>query len=73
MDEVKCFVVLKAHKLPSTVAIEMQDTKARREWRVSSLIDSGGQASMRMSIGQFRTAEDVNSMGEIRKKLPWHQ
>ena len=50
--------------------IKMQDTKARREQRVSSLINSGGQASMRTSIKWFRIADNVNFMGEKREKAP---
>ena len=53
------------------VAIMMWDTKARKELRASSLIDSSGQVSMKMLTKQSRTVDDVNSMGEWRKELPW--
>ena len=53
------------------VVIVMQDTKARREWRALSLIDSGGQVSIKMSTRQSRIADDVNSMKGGRKGLPW--
>ena len=51
------------------VVIEMQDTKAGRQQRVWSLINSGGRASMKMLIKQFKVVDDVNSMGEVRRKL----
>ena len=54
------------------VVIVMWDIKARKELRASSLIGSGGQVFMRMLIRQSRIADDVNSMGEGRKKLPWY-
>ena len=55
------------------VAIEMQDIKARRGPRVSSQIDSGGQVSMEMLIGQSKTADIVNSMEGGKKKPQWSQ
>ena len=39
------------------VAIMMQGTKARREWRALSLIDSGGWVSIKMSTEQSRIAD----------------
>ena len=53
------------------VAIMMRDTKARSEQRTLSLIDSGGRVSMKMSAEQSGIADDVNFMGEGRKRLPW--
>ena len=49
----------------------MRGTRARREWRALSLIDSGGRVSMKMSTEQSRIADDVNSMEGERKRLPW--
>ena len=65
VEEVKCSVVPKAHQRTA----KMQDIKARRGQRASSQIDSGGQVSMKMSIGQSKTADVVNSM-EGEKKEP---
>ena len=65
--------MLRSNEQPLMVVIETQDTKARREQIVSSLINSGGQVSMRMSIEWIRIADDVNFMGEKRRKLPWYQ
>ena len=53
------------------VVIVMRDTKARRELRALSLIDSGDRVSMKMLTEQSRIADDVNSMEEGRKRLPW--
>ena len=55
------------------VAIEMQDIKAKRVQTASSQIDSGGQVSMKMSIGQSKTADIVNSMEGGKKKPLWFQ
>ena len=55
------------------VAIKIQDIKARRGQRASSQIDSDGQVSMKMSIGQSKTADIVNSMQGEKKKSLWFQ
>ena len=55
------------------VVIMMWDTKARREWRALSLINSGGWVSMKMLTEKSRIIEDVNSMKGGRKGLPWSQ
>ena len=53
------------------VAIMMLAIKARRELRVSSLIDSGGPGFMRMSTEQSRTTDGVSFMeGGKKKPLP---
>ena len=70
IEEVKCFVVPRAHR---GTAIDgstmMQAIKARREPRVLSLTDSGGLESLKMSTEQFRTVDDVSFM-EGGKKRP---
>ena len=72
VDEVKRFIVPRhTEGLPLMVVIMMWDTKARRECRALSLIDSGGQVSMKMLTRQSRIADDVNSMEGGRKGLPW--
>ena len=55
------------------VTIKMQDIMARRGQRASSQIDSGGQVSMKMSIGQSKTADVVNSMEGGKKRSLWFQ
>ena len=55
------------------VGIKMQDIKTRRGQKASSQINSGGQVSMKMSIGQSKTADIVNSMERGKKKLLWFQ
>ena len=70
----KCFIVLMAHRQTAINGCHRDmghQSKKRR--RVSSLINSGGQAFMMMLIEQFKVADDVNPMGERRRKLPWYQ
>ena len=50
------------------VAIEMLATKARRELRALSLIDSGGLESMKMSTEWSRTVEGVSFIEGGRKR-----
>ena len=51
-------------------AIETPVTKGKREWRVSSQIDSGGQVSTKMSIEPSKIADIVNSMAGKEEKAP---
>ena len=52
------------------VATVTPATKVRREWRVSSLINSGGLKSLRMSTEQSRTVSNVSFMEGEKKKAP---
>ena len=51
------------------VATMMLATKEKQEWRVTSLINSGGLESLRMSTGLSRIVSDVSFM-EGEKKRP---
>ena len=73
VKEVKCFIVPKAHRRTAMVATVMQATKVKREQRVSSLIDSGGQESWRMSTEQSRTVDDAGFMEGGKKGPQWSQ
>ena len=48
-------------------------TKARRELRALSLINSGGLESMKMSTEQSKTVDGVSFMEGGRKKPQWSQ
>ena len=53
------------------VATITQATKARREQKVSSLIDSGGLESSKMSTEQSRTVDNVSfTEGGREEKAP---
>ena len=74
VEEVKCLGYPRhTGGLPLTVAIEMQDIKARRGQRASSQIDTGGWVSIKMLIEQSKTADIVNSMEGGKKKPLWFQ
>ena len=53
------------------VATVMLATKVRREWRVSSLIDSGGLELLRMSTEQSRTVSSVSFTEGGKKGFLW--
>ena len=55
------------------VVTVMQAIKAIREPRVLSLIDSGGLESLKMSIEQSRTLDDVSFMEGGKKRPRWSQ
>ena len=70
VDEVKHFIVLRAHRRTAIDGCHRDvGTRARREWRTLSLINSHGQVSMKMSTEQSRIADDVNSMERRRKRF----
>ena len=50
----------------------MSSAAMKGEWKVLFLINSGGQASMMMSIKPFKGENNVKSTGERRRKLPWY-
>ena len=53
------------------VATTTQTTKVRREQRVSSLIDSGGLESSKMSTEYSKTVDDVSFIEGGRKRPQW--
>ena len=46
-------------------------TKEEKEWRVSSMIDSGGLESLRMLTGLSRIVSDVSFMEGGKKRPLW--
>ena len=72
IEEVKCFVVPKAHQR-TVIDGRHHDAghQGKKEWRVSSLIDSGGLESSRMSTGPSRIVSDVSFMEGGKKRPLW--
>ena len=68
IKEVKCFVVPKVHQRTAIDGCHHDASHQGRKRRVSSLIDSGGLGSLRMSTWPSRIVSNVSFMDGGKKR-----